>query len=207
VTPCNLVEIHPYCGRIYYPQCAFSRFLWNNDFLPDYPISHSTAVFSKVTVLITSCHASPSLFLCSVSIKLLSDLWNLYRVIQEERSVFWEVVVSVIVRQKVCLDMSSCDWLLRWSGRNVQTDSLYGHVQLWLATEMEWLECPDRQFVWTCPIVIGYWDGAVGMSKQFVWTCPIVTGYWDGEVGMSKQTVCMDMSNCDWLLRWSSWNV
>jgi len=64
-----------------------------------------------------------------------------------------------------CMDMSSCDWLLRWSGWNVQTD------------------------------------------RQFVWTCPIVTGYRDGAVGMYRQTVRMDMYNCDWLLRWSGWNV
>jgi len=51
-----------------------------------------------------------------------------------------EVVVSVIVRQTLCKDMSNCDWLLRWNGWNVQTDSLYGHVQLWLAAEMERLE-------------------------------------------------------------------
>jgi len=88
--------------------------------------------------------------------------------------------------QTVCMDMSSCDWLLRWRSWNVQTDSLYGHVQLWLATEMERLECTNRQFVWTCPVVTGYWDRAVGMSRQ---------------------TVCMNMSNCDWLLRWSGWNV
>ena len=48
-------------------------------------------------------------------------------------------------RERVCMDMSNCDWLLRWSGWNVQT---------------------DRQFVWTCPIVTGYWDGAVGMYKH-----------------------------------------
>jgi len=120
VTPCSLVEIHPYYGRKCYPECAVNKFLWNSDFLPGYPISHSRAVFSKVTVTITSGLASPSLFLSSLSIKLLYDLWNLYRVIQEERSVFWEVVVSVIVRQTVCMDMSNCDWLLRWSCWNVQ---------------------------------------------------------------------------------------
>ena len=120
VTPCSLAEIHPYYGRTCYPEFAVNRFLCNNDFLPGYPISHSRAVFSKVTVTITSGHATPSLFLCSVSVKLLSDLWNLYRVIQEERSVFWEMVVSVIVRQRVCMDMFNCDWLLRWSCWNVQ---------------------------------------------------------------------------------------
>jgi len=30
----------------------------------------------------------------------------------------------------VCMDMPNCDWLLTWSGWNVQTDSLYGHFQL-----------------------------------------------------------------------------
>jgi len=59
-------------------------------------------------------------------------------------------------KQTVCMDMSNCDWLLRWSGWNVQTDSLYGNVQLGLATEVEQLECTNRQFVWTCPIVTGY---------------------------------------------------
>jgi len=51
VTPCSLVEIHPYFGRTCYPECAV-RFLWNSDFLPGYPISHSRAVLSKVTVTI-----------------------------------------------------------------------------------------------------------------------------------------------------------
>ena len=144
---------------------------------------------------------------------------------------YWDWAVGMY-RQTVCRDMSHCDWLLRWSGWIVQTDSLYGHVQLWLATEIEHLECTDRQFVWplvqlwlvtemerlectdkqfvwTCQIVTGYWDGAVGMYRQTVCmaTCPIVTGYWDGAVGMYRQAVCMDMSNCDWLLRWSGWNV
>jgi len=67
-------------------------------------------------------------------------------------------------RQTVCMDMSNCD----------------------LTAMMERLECTDRQFVWTCPIVTDCYDGAVGMYRQ---------------------TVCMDMSSCDWLLRWNGWNV
>jgi len=54
-------------------------------------LTFQIAVFSTFSVMIGSGHASPSLFLCSVSIKFVSDLWNLYSVIQEERSVFWEV--------------------------------------------------------------------------------------------------------------------
>ena len=81
VTPCSVVEIHPCFGRTCYPECAVSRFLWNNEFLPGYPISHSRAVFSKVTVTIRAGHASHSWFLCSVSIKFLSELSNLYRMI------------------------------------------------------------------------------------------------------------------------------
>lgn len=39
---------------------------------------------------------------------------GLYRVIQEERSVFWEVLVSVIVRRKSLYEhVSSSEWLLR----------------------------------------------------------------------------------------------
>ena len=72
-----------------------------------------------------SGHIHTTFFPCIVSIKFLSDLWNLYRVIQEERSVFWEVVVSVIVRE-----------------------SLYGHVQFWLAAEMELLECTNIKALW-----------------------------------------------------------
>jgi len=44
-------------------------------------------------------------------------------------------------------------------------------------------------------------------NRQFVWTCPIVSGYWDGAVGMYKQTVCMYISSCDRLLTWSGLNV
>jgi hypothetical protein len=128
VTPCSLVEINPYFGRTCYSECTVSMSLWNNNstWLPH--LTFQKAVFSKVTVMIALGHTSPSLFLWSVSIQFLSDLWNLYSVIQEERSVFWDVVVSVIVRQ---------------------TDSLYGHVQLWLATEVELLESANIKTLWT----------------------------------------------------------
>jgi hypothetical protein len=52
----------------------------------------------------------------------LSDkLLSLYRVIQGERSIFWEVIVSVIVRKKFIL---TC-------------------VQVWMVTEIELFESPD----------------------------------------------------------------
>jgi len=33
--------------------------------------------------------------------------WDLYRMSQEEMSVFWEVIVSVILSKKVCMYMCS----------------------------------------------------------------------------------------------------
>jgi len=34
-----------------------------------------------------------------------SYLTHIYRMIQKERSVFWELIVLVIVRKKVCMNM------------------------------------------------------------------------------------------------------
>jgi hypothetical protein len=47
-----------------------------------------------------------------------------YRVIQEERSVFWAVTVSVIVRKKKAVyeHASECEWLPRQSCSNLQTE-------------------------------------------------------------------------------------
>jgi len=84
VTPCSLVEIHPYFGRTCYTECA--QLAGSSETMTFYLATPSH--FRESSIFQGHCHialghASPSLFLCSVSIKFLSDLWNLYRVIQE----------------------------------------------------------------------------------------------------------------------------
>jgi hypothetical protein len=50
----------------------------------------------------------------------LLSLQKMYRVIQEERAIFWEVIVSVIVREKSFYEhVSNCEWALRQSCLNL----------------------------------------------------------------------------------------
>jgi hypothetical protein len=36
--------------------------------------------------------------------------WCLYKEIQEDRSIFWEVILSAIVKKKLYERMSNCEW-------------------------------------------------------------------------------------------------
>jgi len=40
-------------------------------------------------------------------------MWDLYRVSQEEMSIFWEVIVLVILSKRVYMYVSYSEWFLR----------------------------------------------------------------------------------------------
>jgi hypothetical protein len=60
----------------------------------------------------TRSQAQEYLSLCRVSFRSLKHSAN-YRVIQEERSIFWEVIISLICENRCCDHATGCEWVPR----------------------------------------------------------------------------------------------